>query len=87
MYYDYNEQRKYVFTEEGSAEFLKVRDNVKILLESAGCFTMTKALTVVCGNGWKNMALVDRLLDLGEIREIEQIGGCYAQNRIFVSGL
>ncbi len=82
--YKYKDHRERIFTEEGQREFLKVRDTAKRLLKDSGAFTMFAPLKGICGNSWDMMAYVDRLLELGEIREVNQIDDVFAQYRVFV---
>lgn len=81
--YNYQEERHKIFTEEGSVKFNKVRDNVKELLRRSGAVSMFHATRVISGDGWEMMAHVDRLVELGEIREItgREVAG---QDRVFV---
>lgn len=82
--YSYEKEREKIFTDEGQVDFLRVRDRVKELLEIAGAFKITKVWNVIsCGDTWEMMAYVDRLVELGEIREVSQ-PGCSGQDRIFV---
>jgi len=84
MSYNYNEQKSAIFTEQGQRDFLKVRDRAKKLLAEAGAFMMFSALKDISGDSWKMMSYVDRLVELGEIREVTppNIPG---QHRVFVS--
>lgn len=81
--YNYQQERKFVFTEEGQLKFLKVRDHVNDLAKKSGAFTMMAAMSVITGDTWGSMACVDRLVEIGEIREIPQ-SNVSGQNRIFV---
>jgi len=83
MSYKYENEKAKIFTEEGSREFIKVRDEAKRLLDEAGAFMMFKPLKGVTGDSWTMMAYVDRLVELGEIREITgpQVAG---QHRVFI---
>lgn len=83
--YNYEEEKPYLFTDAGQRDFLKVRDNVKRILKIAGCARMQEAISGMCGSTWHHLAMVDRLVELGEIRELEQKGGCAGQDRIFIS--
>jgi len=88
--YNYEEQKKYVFTDEGQRQFLHIRDKIHNLLEEAGAFQMGKATvlapTVGAAESWDLMACVDRLVELGEIREIMYSNNVqeWNQERIFV---
>jgi hypothetical protein len=83
--YNYSEQRKNVFTEEGQKMFLKIRDRAHKLLNEAGAFMLGNVISGVCGSSWDMLACVDRLVELGEIREITQ-KGVAGQHRVFVKG-
>lgn len=81
--YNYQEQRPFVFTEECQKTFLKIRDRVDALSKVAGALTMSFAMGAATGDTWHLLACVDRLVELGEIREIPQ-SNVSGQNRIFV---
>lgn len=82
--YKYEEIRPRLFTEDGQVMFLKIRDSVHHLLGVSGSFRMEEAITGFFGNTWDMIACVDRLVELGEIREITT-GGVAGQHRVFVS--
>lgn len=82
--YNYQEMKQYVFKEQNQKDFLKVRDNIKRLLSEAGSFSMLSALRGVSGDSWVQLAFVDRLVELGEIREITPPNTA-GQNRVFVA--
>lgn len=84
--YKYSEQKKIVFTDEGQKMFLAIRDNVKRLIREAGAVDMACAISVVSGDSWENMACVDRLVELGEIREISRETYVAGQYRVFITG-
>jgi hypothetical protein len=82
MSYKYEKLRANLFTDEGQRRFLRIRDKVKLLLESAGAFQMSVMLH---GGDWECMACVDRLVELGEIKEIDRYVDCPGQHRTFTS--
>ena len=82
--YDYQNLKPELFTEAEQKTFLAIRDYVHTQLESAGAITMGKAINACTGDSWILMAHVDRLVELGEIREIPQYY-IRAQDRIFVA--
>lgn len=84
--YKYSEQKKIVFTDEGQRIFLSIRDNVKRLIREAGAVDMESAISGADGDSWENMACVDRLVELGEIREIPRETYVAAQYRVFITG-
>jgi hypothetical protein len=65
--------------------FLKIRDRTKELLAIAGA-ARCKEMMAGAGGGdsWDMLACIDRLVELGEIREIPQ-DHCAGQDLIFVS--
>lgn len=83
MSYNYQEQRKNIFTEDGQVLFLKIRDRMDQLLKVAGAVRLRDLLTDVTGDSWDMLACVDRLVELGEICEITG-RNVAAQDRVFV---
>ena len=81
--YHYSDHRNKIFTEEGQIDFLETRDRVKKILDVAGAFNITKVM--VSGDSWLAMAYVDRLVELGEIRELTN-DNCRGQDRTFIKG-
>lgn len=84
MAYKYENFRDELFMDEGQRRLLRIRENVMELLATAGACTMQAAITKECGDPWKNMACVDRLVEIGEIRELPQSPEPFAQFRVFV---
>lgn len=80
--YRYQTERSFVFTEEGQVAFLAIRDRANELVAASGAATMG-CLMSGAGDSWNRMACVDRLVELGELREIPQ-EDCAGQHRIFV---
>lgn len=83
MSYDYKTIKPNLFTEEGQVLFLKIRDNTNRLLKQAGAVRLQEAAMNNSGSSWDMLACMDRLVELGELREIPTDG--VAQHRIFVS--
>ena len=82
--YRYEEVKPRLFCDEGQRMFLRVRDCVRNRLSSAGAVRMEEAISNAGGgDSWELLACVDRLVELGEIREIpqEKVPGQY---RVFV---
>lgn len=82
--YSYAKQRKVVFTDEGQRMLFSIRDRVKDLLAESRAFTLDAAIKGQLGNSWDMLACVDRLVEMGEIREITY-GEVAAQDRVFVA--
>lgn len=81
--YNYQKLKPEIFKEENQAKFLAARDKADELLELAGAVTMGRLIG--SGDSWVSMAMVDRLVELGELREVRQ-GNVAGQHRIFVRG-
>jgi len=83
--YNYQSERPALFTEEGQREFIKFRDNAIELLNKAGAFmSMAPFKGVHCKDSFQNMAFLDRLVELGDVREITG-PGTMGQHRVFIS--
>jgi hypothetical protein len=83
MSYHYEEQKPRLFTEEGQVLFLRVRDAAQALLKTSGAF-MADAIFGRSGGGetWMMLASLDRMVELGELVEIDQ-GRVAGQHRVF----
>lgn len=66
--------------------FLRIRDKTHELLELAGAARLEEMISGNTGESWLMLACVDRLVELGEIREVTEKGSCAGQHRIFVKG-
>ena len=92
--YNYQQVKPLLFSDEGQRLFLKCRDRVKDLLKASGAVRMEEAIKTLSGTSWTMLACLDRMVELGEIREIREreVLGPYndviegpAQHRIFVA--
>lgn len=83
--YDYQTERPKLFTEDGQVMFLGIRDRSKSLIAKAGAARVNEIMRGATGDSWVMLACVDRLVELGELREIKQEGYVAGQDRIFVS--
>jgi len=83
MSYSYANERARIFTEEGQRMFLRIRDKTAGLLKMAGAARMQEMIAGNSGAVWDMIACVDRMVELGEIREITH-GGVAGQYRVFV---
>jgi hypothetical protein len=81
--YSYQKERPWVFTDEGQRELLKVRDKTFGLLKLAGAIRCQEMLQGLTGSSWQHLALVDRLVELGDLREVTD-KDTPGQYRIFV---
>lgn len=83
--YKYQEEKQKIFTEQGQEDFIKIRDRVIILLSTAGAFKMVKALGIAGSDTFFMQACIDRMVELGELREITNSKNVWGQDRVFVS--
>lgn len=81
--YLYAELRDKLFTDEGQRLFLKVRDRAQALLAESGAAMVGAIIRGLSGDSWEMLACVDRLVELGELREVVQrdVAGLH---RVFV---
>jgi hypothetical protein len=85
--YKYEENNKFLFTDKGQREFMKVRDSAFRLLAKSGAFT---TLAPFEGSGanlsdsWQMLACIDRMVEIGDIREVTDRSKVSAQDRVFV---
>lgn len=83
MSYKYEDQKKALFTDDGSRQFHAMLKHCRAMLDTSGAFTMAAAMRCPgIGDTWEAMACVDRMVELGEVREVPTKG--MAQNRVFV---
>lgn len=84
MSYSYQMERPWLFTENGQECLLKARDQAFKLLDEAGAFVAFSALKGVnYGDTWRALALLDRMVELKDIREVTPLGVA-GQDRVFV---
>lgn len=83
MSYQYETEKPKLFTEEGQRLFLAIRDKTALLLETSGAARMQEMISGQSGNVWEMLACVDRMIELGELREITH-DGVAGQYRVFV---
>ncbi len=69
MSYAYKDHRPYIFTEEGSVEFVRARDKVLEMMNVTGA-AQAWACLKICGSGnsYHHWAIIDRMVELGDIR-------------------
>lgn len=83
--YSYETEKPNLFTEAGQRVFLRIRDHTHKILKLSGAIRMEEAMSAAkSGSSWTMLACVDRMVELGELREISQ-PDCAGQHRVFVS--
>lgn len=82
--YKYSELKQNILTDDGQKLFLAIRDKTQRLLKLSGAVRCDEMITGNSGSSWDMLACVDRMVELGEIREITT-GNVAGQHRVFVS--
>ena len=82
--YNYEIEKQKLITERGQVMFLEIRDRVQRILKDAGAVRMQEAIARTSGDSWTMLACVDRMVELGELREVT--GDCIGQHHVFVAG-
>jgi len=85
MSYDYATEKVGLFSDTGQRLFLQIRDTVQRHLREAGAVRADKAWADCSGDSWQFVACLDRLVELGEIREVTLPGTVAGQHRVFVA--
>lgn len=83
MPYKYQEMREELFTDKGQRLFMSVRDNTQQLIARSGAARCQEMIAGQSGDSWLMLACVDRMVELGEIREITDANSA-GQHRVFV---
>ena len=85
--YNYENEKQNIFTDEGQRMFLQIREHIREIVDQYEVITMNKAMSGSTGGGssWTMMACVDRMVELGELEEVEQCGYVAGQHKIYRS--
>ena len=83
--YKYEEQRSTIFSDEGQRMFLEIRDRAQKMFTTSGAAKLENMISGTSGDTFMMLACIDRLVELGEIKEIPTTGIARAQDRVFVS--
>lgn len=86
MGYEYSTHRSLVFTEEAQGTFLAIRDAAKALIAQSGAVKSSHLISAAgtTSDMWTRLACIDRLVELGEIKELTDPEKVYGQSRVFV---
>lgn len=80
--YNYPEVRPEIFTDSGRQKLEVIRQKVSQHLGNSPSITLVQAISGALGDTWVNMACVDRMVELGELEEID-VRAKIAQDRTF----
>ncbi len=69
MSYNYLTEKHKVFQEDNQMMFIKIKEHIELLHQSAGVCTLESAVNAsgVTGSSFTMLACVDRLAELGEV--------------------
>jgi hypothetical protein len=84
MAYNYQKERPRLFTEDGQTMLVTMRDTIQRKVKVAGAVTARAAMSDVSGDTWMMLAVLDRLMEMGDIRRIEQRGHVAGQDEVYV---
>jgi hypothetical protein len=88
--YSYATQKGNLFTDHGQRLFVGMRDRVLKIVKQAGAIRAAEAMLLPDGigaaDGWDLLAALDRMVELGDLREIPQADRVAGQHRVFVAG-
>lgn len=86
MSYDYETEKGWLFTDQGQRAYLQLHEWSRRALKMAGAFRALEAMAAVSvPDSWKFLALLDRMVELGAVREIAQGAETPSQYRLFVA--
>jgi len=83
MSYNYVTQKPRLLTPEGQKMLFEIRERAASLIEKSGAVMLDKAVSGLGVDSWDQLACMDYLVELGELKEIPQ-NEVMAQHRIFV---
>jgi hypothetical protein len=85
--YDYTSERPWLFTDEGQRVFIAFRDVALKKLSDTGACTIGSALSWIRGapDSWKQLACIDRMVELGDVRKVERPGHATQSQVLVVS--
>lgn len=83
MSYNYETQKERLFTEAGNRLFTAFRDRTLDLLKQSGAVRLQE-LMHFAGDSWDLVACADRMVEIGDMREIEQ-REIVGQHRVFMA--
>ena len=86
MSYVYEDFREWLSTTEGAKATGEVLRNIETKLDPAGCAMMAALLPHSTGDSWRMLAAVDRCVEMGVLREVQQAREPAGQYRIFIRG-
>jgi len=87
--YKYEEEKQFVFTDEGQRLLLHTRDALNALTACAGACTVDRVFGKISAgsfDSWNLLACIDRLVELGEFSYVDLSNAVATQHRILRKG-
>jgi hypothetical protein len=81
--YSYQDMRPQTLTDEGQRAVIKTRDRARMLCEMAGCCSLEALIYPLTGDTWLMLAVVDRVVELGDLRPVVETSTPAAHARLF----
>lgn len=87
MSYSYEVEKKQLFTEDGSVAFIKGRDAALRMLRESGAFRCQEWMgkSELSGDSWMMLAILDRMVELGELVKLRPDESCWQQFQVYTS--
>lgn len=87
MAYVYSDRRSFVFTEEGVDSLTACRRFARAALEKSDAVMDGKLMSAcAAGDSWDMLAVIDFMVERGELRRIDQIVKTCRQDVLYVAG-
>lgn len=84
--YDYEDYKEYTFSDSGQRDLILARDFASEMLRQAGAVRCNELMSCMkSGDSWQRLSVIDRLVELGEIRQVNMVEETATQYRVFVS--
>lgn len=84
--YDYKKERPAVFTESGVRMLTEMRDRAFSLLQTSGAVRADKIFAGTHGHTWHMMAVLDYMVETGDLRRVTAVDETAGQHQVFVRG-
>jgi hypothetical protein len=87
MSYSYQVERRRLFTEDGQATFITVRDTCRRLIEKSGaCQSMNAGRDLKGYDAWELLACLDLMVERGELRYVQGPENAAGQDWTYIAG-
>ena len=74
MPFKQEDYERWLGTREGQDAVIRARDKAQEMDRVAGVFTRQKVMNVITGDSWQALAVVNRLVERGDVRRVDVSG-------------